>query len=66
MPNETIKKQVKDLREQINHHNHLYHALDNPEISDADYDKLMRRLIELEAEHPDLVTPDSPTQRVYR
>ena len=64
MPNEAIKRQIEDLREQIDHHNHLYYALDSPEISDAEYDRLMRRLIELETAHPDLIRPDSPTQRV--
>ncbi|MEO7326757.1 MAG: NAD-dependent DNA ligase LigA [Dokdonella sp.] len=53
-----------DLRARIDEANHHYHALDEPEIPDAEYDKLMRELIELEAEHPDLVVPDSPTQRV--
>src|SRR5271163_1697174 len=52
------------LREQINRANHLYHVLDAPEISDAEYDVLMRRLEAIEAAHPDLVTADSPTQRV--
>ena len=52
------------LREQINRANHLYHVLDAPEISDAEYDILMRRLEAIEAAHPALVAPDSPTQRV--
>jgi DNA ligase (NAD+) len=52
------------LREQIAHHNRLYHELDSPEIPDADYDDLVRQLNELEALHPGLVTPDSPTQQV--
>ncbi len=52
------------LREQINTHNHLYYVLDAPQISDAQYDKLLRELQELEAQHPELITPDSPTQRV--
>jgi len=52
------------LRELINHHNHLYYVLDRPEISDAEYDKLMRELIALESQFPELVTPDSPSQRV--
>ncbi|RJQ09396.1 MAG: NAD-dependent DNA ligase LigA [Bacillota bacterium] len=52
------------LREQINYHNYLYHVLDRPAISDAEFDALMRRLHELEASHPELVTPDSPSQRV--
>lgn len=59
-----IRERVEQLREQIRHHNHLYYALDAPEISDAEYDALLRELQELEAEHPDLVTDDSPTQRV--
>ncbi len=52
------------LREQIRYHDHRYYVLDEPEISDAGYDRLMRELIQLEEEHPELVTPDSPTQRV--
>jgi DNA ligase (NAD+) len=52
------------LREQINYHNHRYYVLDDPEITDADFDRLMRELQELETRHPELVTPDSPTQRV--
>jgi DNA ligase (NAD+) len=52
------------LRAQIAHHNRLYYELDRPEISDADYDALMEELRALEREHPDLITPDSPTQRV--
>ena len=52
------------LREQINTHNYLYYVLDAPQISDAQYDKLLRELQELEAQHPELITPDSPTQRV--
>lgn len=52
------------LREQINRHNHHYYVLDAPQISDAQYDKLLRELQTLEANHPELITPDSPTQRV--
>lgn len=52
------------LREQIHHHNHRYHVLDSPEISDADYDQLMHDLRALEEANPALITPDSPTQRV--
>jgi DNA ligase (NAD+) len=59
-----ITEEIEDLREQLHHHEHLYYVLDQPEISDAEYDRLMRRLQELETERPDLVTPDSPTQRV--
>jgi DNA ligase (NAD+) len=59
-----IKSQIKKLRAEINHHNYLYHALDSPEVSDAEYDALMRELKKLEEQNPQLVTPDSPTQRV--
>ncbi len=52
------------LREQINRHNHRYYVLDDPEIPDAEYDRLFRELRELETAHPELITPDSPTQRV--
>jgi DNA ligase (NAD+) len=52
------------LRDRIRYHNHRYHDLDDPEISDADYDALVRELRALEEQHPDLVTPDSPTQEV--
>jgi DNA ligase (NAD+) len=55
---------IERLREQIRYHAHRYYVLDSPEISDADYDDLLRSLIALEAEHPELITPDSPTQRV--
>jgi DNA ligase (NAD+) len=56
--------EIADLRERIRHHNYRYYVLDEPEVSDAEFDTMLRRLIELEAEHPDLITPDSPTQRV--
>lgn len=55
---------IAALREKIRHHEHLYYVLDSPTISDAEYDDLMRELKRLEAEHPDLVAPDSPSQRV--
>ncbi|UCD56315.1 MAG: NAD-dependent DNA ligase LigA, partial [Candidatus Hydrogenedentota bacterium] len=58
------RAEIEKLRRQVNHHNFLYYVLDNPEISDAEYDRLMRRLIELEEKHPEFITPDSPTQRV--
>jgi DNA ligase (NAD+) len=58
------KSRVGQLRKQIDHHNYLYHVLDSPEVSDAAYDDLLKELRALEAAHPDLVTPDSPTQRV--
>jgi len=56
--------EIEHLRQQLRHHEHLYYVLDAPEISDAEYDTLMRELQKLEAAHPHLVTPDSPTQRV--
>jgi len=59
-----IQEKIVHLREQINHHNYRYYVLDSPEISDAEYDELMRELQGLEADHPQLITPDSPTQRV--
>jgi DNA ligase (NAD+) len=59
-----VKQRIEELREVINHHNYRYYVLDSPEISDAEYDELMKELRQLEAEHPELVTPDSPTQRV--
>ena len=52
------------LRAQLNHHAHLYYVLDAPQIPDAEYDKLFRELQAIEAAHPELVTADSPTQRV--
>jgi DNA ligase (NAD+) len=57
-------QRVEELRKIINHHNYRYYVLDSPEISDAEYDELMKELRQLEAEHPELVTPDSPTQRI--
>jgi DNA ligase (NAD+) len=58
------KLRAEQLREQLNHHAHLYYVLDAPEIPDAEYDKLFQELQALEAAHPELLTPDSPTQRV--
>ncbi|MCP4203443.1 MAG: NAD-dependent DNA ligase LigA [bacterium] len=55
---------ISELRSEIDHHNYLYHVRDRPEVSDEAYDKLFRDLKRLEEEHPDLVTPESPTQRV--
>ncbi len=60
----TSADQIEDLRERIRYHEERYYVLDDPEISDAEFDALMRQLDELEAAHPDLITPDSPTQRV--
>ncbi|MFC1998053.1 NAD-dependent DNA ligase LigA [Chloroflexota bacterium] len=59
-----IQKHVDQLREQLHYHNNRYYVLDDPEISDGEYDLLMRQLQSLESEHPELVIPDSPTQRV--
>ncbi len=58
------RARAEELRRQLDHHNYLYYVLDQPEISDAEYDALLRELIELETRDPELVTPDSPTQRV--
>jgi DNA ligase (NAD+) len=59
-----VEKKIEKLRDEIRHHEYLYYVLDQPEIGDADFDKLMRQLKDLEAEHPELLTADSPTQRV--
>ncbi len=59
-----LERKIEKLREKIRHHEYLYYVLDNPEISDADFDKLMQQLKDLETEHPSLVMLDSPTQRV--
>ena len=59
-----VKKEIEELRQKINHHDYRYYVLDDPEISDAAYDRLMNRLKELETAFPDLVTSDSPTTRV--
>ena len=61
---DVIPERVDELRNSLNHHNHRYYVLDHPEISDAQYDALMRELRAIEADHPELVTPDSPTQRM--
>jgi DNA ligase (NAD+) len=60
----TVKKETADLREKIAHHEYLYYVVDDPEISDVAFDRLMNRLKELEAAYPELITPDSPTIRV--
>ena len=60
----TPDQQIQALRDELRHHEHLYYVLDAPELTDAQYDALMNRLKKLEAEHPELVTPDSPSQRV--
>jgi DNA ligase (NAD+) len=59
-----IKTSIEKLKAEINRHNHLYYVLDSPEISDAEYDGLMRELKELEERYPQFLTPDSPTQRI--
>lgn len=64
MASKKVRDRVNALRRDIDHHNHCYHALDDPQIPDAEYDRLMRELQSLEEAHPDLVTADSPTQRV--
>jgi len=61
---EAIKRYIEDLRQKIHYHSYRYYVLNEPEISDAEYDRLFHELEELEREHPDLVTPDSPTQRI--
>ena len=58
------RKKVESLRSEIRNHNYLYHVLDDPEVPDAEYDRLIRDLTKLEKENPELVTNDSPTQRV--
>src|SRR5215475_5773399 len=60
----TIKREAEELREKLRYHEYRYHVLDDPEISDAAYDKLLVRLKQIEAEHPELATADSPTMRV--
>src|SRR5579864_629757 len=60
----SVKKEVEELREKLRHHEYRYHVLDDPEISDAAYDRLMEKLKELEAAYPEIVTVDSPTSRV--
>ena len=64
MVTEVIKKRVEKLREEIEYHDHRYYVLDQPEIPDAEYDRLMRELEKLENQHPELRIPNSPTQRV--
>ena len=59
-----VQKRVEALREELRLHDHRYYVLAKPSISDTQYDKLMRELMDLERAHPELVTPDSPSQRV--
>ena len=60
----SIEQQIQQLREQLNKHNYRYYVLDDPEVPDAEYDRLFQQLKSLEAEHPSLIAPESPTQRV--
>ena len=60
----TIAQRVEELRRQIDYHNYKYYVEAKPEISDREFDRLLEELKKLEAAHPELVTPDSPTQRV--
>jgi DNA ligase (NAD+) len=64
MPPAAIERKIESLRDRIRHHEYRYYVLDDPEISDAEFDKLINELKKVEAEHPELITPDSPTQRV--
>ena len=64
MASEAIRKRVEKLREEIEYHNYRYYVLDQPEISDAQYDRLLRELQKFEDEYPDLRSPNSLTQRV--
>src|ERR1051325_4131758 len=64
MAAKTIEQRLEELRKQIRHHEERYYIHDAPEVSDEEFDRLLHELERLEAEHPDLVTPDSPTQRV--
>jgi DNA ligase (NAD+) len=60
----SIQKRIEQLRKELDHHNYLYHVLAKPQISDRDYDRLMAELVELETANPQLLTPDSPSQRI--
>ena len=64
MSDESLLQELAELRQKINYHSYLYNTLDQPEISDFEYDQLFSRLKEIEAEHPELITPDSPTQKI--
>ena len=61
---EEIKAKIDSLKTEINHHNYRYYVMDNPEVSDAEYDALLRELKTLEEQYPQLVTADSPSQRI--
>ena len=64
MDKKTAAQKIKQLRKELNHHNYKYYVENNPEISDYEYDQLLKELEKLEEEYPELITPDSPTQRV--
>ncbi|TNG91643.1 NAD-dependent DNA ligase LigA [Pasteurellaceae bacterium USgator11] len=64
MNTQIISQQIEQLRQELRYHEYQYHVLDQPQIPDAEYDRLLNRLKQLEAEHPHLISPDSPTQRV--
>ncbi len=61
---EETKREILSLREQLEKHNYHYYVLDNPVIRDAEYDRIFRRLLDLEKAHPEFASPDSPTQKV--
>src|SRR5512135_2474035 len=63
MPTNATRSRYEELKSEVNYHNHRYHVLDAPVISDAEYDRLLVELRQIEADHPDWVTADSPTQR---
>src|ERR1700721_2109008 len=63
-PTGAVVDEIQRLREKIRHHEYLYHVVDDPEISDAAFDKLLNKLKQLEKENPKLITPNTPTQRV--
>lgn len=64
MASEEIIQKAEALRKEIRHHSYLYYVLDRPEITDYEFDRMYRELVTLETEYPEIVTPDSPTQRV--
>jgi hypothetical protein len=63
-PKDSAAQEILELRRQLDQHNYQYHVLDDPLVSDAEYDRLFRRLAQLETEHPEFAAPDSPTQKV--
>src|SRR6476660_6997330 len=63
-PHDDARARAEHLRAQLHLHNYRYHVLDSPLITDGEYDALLRELVELEEQYPELITPDSPTQRV--